>query len=275
MPAASADAPIGVFDSGVGGLSVLRALRAELPSERFVYFADSGYAPYGERDGAYVVERSLRVTERLRRDHRIKALVIACNTATAAAIHLLRAEHPDLAVIGVEPALKPALAVSRTRRIGVLATLATLASAKYAALREGLAGQAAFVEQPCNGLASAIERFDATTIVALCARYTGALGTFGLKFGEIDTLVLGCTHYPIVADQWRACVGPDVALIETGPPVARHTRKMLEAAGLVTNSADSSREVSLLTTGDAALLREAAARWLGVSATAGPYAMGV
>jgi len=122
-------APIGVFDSGVGGLSILRALRAELPAEDFVYLADSGFAPYGERDEEFVVERALAVAQRLRNEHAIKALVIACNTATAAAVHLLREELPGLPIVGLEPALKPALAITRTGRIGVLATRATLASA--------------------------------------------------------------------------------------------------------------------------------------------------
>ena len=261
MKALSPDAPIGVFDSGVGGLSVLRALRAELPHERFVYFADSGHAPYGERDGPYVIERSRRVIELLLSEHAIKMLVVACNTATAAAIHLLRAEHPDLPVVGVEPALKPAVAASRTRRIGVLATRGTLASSKYAALRASLGAEATFVEQPCDGLASAIERFDATTIVALCAKYTGTLGTFGIKNGEIDTLVLGCTHYPIVAEQLRACVGSEVALIETGPPVARQTHKLLQARALLATARAAGVAVHFSGTGDAKLLHEAAARW--------------
>ncbi len=263
----TADAPIGVFDSGVGGLSVLRALRAELPHERFIYFADSGHAPYGERDGTFVIERSRHVLDLLRREHAIKALVVACNTATAAAIHLLRAANPELPIIGVEPALKPALAASRTRRIGVLATRGTLTSAKYAALQASLGFDAAFITQPCDGLASAIERFDAPKIVALCAQYTSALGTFGTQDGQIDTLVLGCTHYPVVADQWRDCIGPQVALIETGPPVARQTRKVLAAAGLLTQRIGPADHLKLLSTGDVRLLREAAARWLPMAMT--------
>ncbi len=261
-PALAANAPIGVFDSGVGGLSVLRALRLELPEERFVYFADSGHAPYGERDEQFVLERSRAVVERLRREQAIKLLVVACNTATAAAIHLLRAEHPDLAIVGVEPALKPAVAASRTHRIGVLATRGTLASAKYAALRASLGAEVTFIEQPCDGLAGAIERFDTTKIAALCETYTSALGTFGAEIGEIDTLVLGCTHYPIVAEQLRACVGTAVALIETGPPVARQTRKLLLARKLLTPGTTGSSEVTFLGTGDATLLCEATARWM-------------
>ena len=163
--------PIGVFDSGVGGLSVLKALRAELPHEDFVYVSDSGFAPYGERDEAFVVERARRITQHLISTPRapIKALVIACNTATAAAIQLLRQDHPTLPIVGVEPALKPAIALSRTRRIGVMATRGTLASQKFKLLLASLAGQAEFVCQPCDGLADAIERHDALQIGALCA----------------------------------------------------------------------------------------------------------
>lgn len=123
--------PIGVFDSGLGGLSVLRALRAELPNERFVYVADSGHAPYGERDDEYLIHRSGTISRWLQHHHQIKALVVACNTATAAAIHVLRAEHPALPIIGIEPALKPAVAKSKTGVIGVMATPSTLKSEKF------------------------------------------------------------------------------------------------------------------------------------------------
>lgn len=112
-------------------MSILRALRAELPAEDFVYFADTAHAPYGERGDAYVAERTRSVADRLRRHHSIKALVIACNTATAAGIHQMRREHPDLPIVGVEPALKPAVAISRTRRIGVMAMRGTLTSARW------------------------------------------------------------------------------------------------------------------------------------------------
>ena len=153
-----ADAPIGVFDSGIGGLSVLRALRAALPHDDFVYFADSAHAPYGERDDAHVQARSRAVLAELQAAHGIKAFVIACNTATAAAAEALRAAHPDQVIVGIEPALKPALTLTRTGRIGVLATRGTLASPKFRALHHGLATRAEFVLQPCDGLATAIEK---------------------------------------------------------------------------------------------------------------------
>ena len=222
-----ASQPIGVFDSGVGGLSILRALRAELPQEHFVYFADSGHAPYGERDTAQVLARARAITTELLERHDIKALVIACNTATAVAIHLIRAEHPGLPIIGVEPALKPAAALTRTRRVGVMATRGTLESAKFAALLDSLCGLATFILQPCDGLSDAIERQDTPKIIALCDHYTLGMGQFGSKEGQVDTLVLGCTHYPFAADLLQARVGPSVRLVDTGEPVARHTRQLL------------------------------------------------
>ncbi|MDO8448230.1 MAG: glutamate racemase [Rhodoferax sp.] len=253
--------PVGVFDSGIGGLSILKALRTELPHEDFVYLADSApHAPYGERDNAHVIERSRAITAHLRARYDIKALVIACNTATAAAIHLLRDEHPDLPIIGVEPALKPAVAHSRTRRIGVMATRSTLASAKFRALVDSLAGQADFICQPCDGLADAIEREDTIKMIALCAYCTGAIGQFGTKYGQIDTLVLGCTHYPFVSEHLRTLVGPDVRLIDNGEPVARQTHRMLK----ILASGDAPGECILLSTGDGASLRNAARHWLAL-----------
>jgi len=251
---------IGVFDSGVGGLSILKALRAELPHEDFVYVADSGYAPYGERDDGHVIARSRLITDYLREQHDIKALVIACNTATAAAIHLLRQQHPDLPIIGVEPALKPAVSKSKTHRIGVMATRGTLASAKFRTLVESLTGQADFVCQPCDGLADAIEHQDATKTIALCANYTGAMGQFGTKDGEIDSLVLGCTHYPFASQTLSELVGAEVRLIDNGEPVARQTRRRLATL----SSRETPGHAVMLTTGEHQILQNAAQHWLGL-----------
>jgi len=254
--------PIGVFDSGIGGLSVLKALRAELPQEDFVYVADSGHAPYGERDDAFVIECSQRITQHLRTQHHIKALVVACNTATAAAIDVLRQANPDLPIIGVEPALKPALAQSQTRRIGVLATRSTLDSAKFSALLASLAPQADFVCQPCDGLADAIERKDTSKIIALCADYIRATGQFGLKDGQIDTLVLGCTHYPFASDELRNLVGPGVHLIDNGAAVAQQTRRVLRELQPHRHTG----HCLLLSTGDGKHLQRAARHWLQLDA---------
>ena len=267
---ATKHAPIGVFDSGIGGLSILKALRAELPNESFVYIADSGNAPYGEKGDAFVIDRSRALTQALIDQHNIKALVVACNTATAAAAKVLRAEFPDLPLVGVEPALKPAVQHSKTRKIGVMATRGTLESAKFAALKASLADQADFIVQPCDGLAAAIEREDTPEIIALCSIYTPAIGQFGTSNGEIDTLVLGCTHYPFINDHLRKLTGEAVQFIDTGEPVARQTRRLLEAAGTlnidaVVNGFDGSIEdLKLFTTGDQAEFTLLAKHWLGL-----------
>lgn len=254
--------PIGVFDSGVGGLSILKALRAELPHEDFIYVADSGFAPYGERDQGFVLARARVITRHLRKSPElaIQALVVACNTATAAAIHLLRQDHPDLPIIGVEPALRPAIALSQTGHIGVMATRGTLNSQKFRTLLAGLADQAQFICQPCDGLADAIERNDTAQIIALCTQYTGAMGRFGTQPGDIDTLVLGCTHYPFASQGLQSLVGPKVQLVDNGEPVARQTRRMLVRP----SSVASPGQCLLFSTGDPATLQSAARRWLGL-----------
>lgn len=283
MPQASS--PIGVFDSGVGGLSVLRALLAAMPHERFVYLADSANAPYGERGDAFVAARTHAITDYLCQQHHIKALVVACNTATAAAIHEVRSSHPELPLVGLEPAVKPALAVTKTGHVGVIGTRGTLTSAKFGKLMASLADQAHFVVQPCDGLAHAIERSVAlpaaapdspvstTETGALCERYVQAMGSFGTGPGQMDTLVLGCTHYIFVAHELRALVGPEVQFIETGEPVARQTRRLLEAADLLAlppseqpTSPEGPEPVQLLTTGPVAMMQAAAQRWLNLPA---------
>jgi glutamate racemase len=264
--------PIGVFDSGVGGLSILRALRAELPGEDFVYFSDAGHAPYGERGDVFVAERSRSIARELVEGHRIKALVIACNTATAAAVHLLRQAHGEsVPVVGVEPALKPAVAITRTRRVAVIGTRVTLGSAKFRALHDLLRGQAEFVVQPCDGLAGAIEGFDEDAIASLARRHLGGVGEFGTREGQIDTLVLGCTHYPFAAAHLAAVVGPQVRMVEPGEPVARQTRRVLAERGWLRdadgqgNGDSAGGRVDFRTTGSPQALQAATARWLGLA----------
>jgi glutamate racemase len=257
--------PIGVFDSGIGGLSVLKALREALPHECFIYHADTAHAPYGERDDTYVLARTLAVAHELIETHRAKLLVVACNTATAAAIHELRAVWPALPIVGLEPALKPAVAATRTGRIGVLATRGTLASQKFQTLHATLQGHASFQLQPCDGLATAIERADAAEIIAACARYTSAIGPFGTQPGQIDTLVLGCTHYPLALSHIAALVGPQITLLDSGAAVARQTMRVLQSSGLL-HAADAAPpdQLRLLASGDPAALQRAARQWLGI-----------
>nr|WP_295785782.1 glutamate racemase [Rhodoferax sp.] len=267
MSAAASASPIGVFDSGVGGLSVLRALRAELPHERYIYVADSGHAPYGERDDAHVIARSDAIARYLREQHSIKALVVACNTATAAAIKLMRQDHADLPIVGIEPALKPAAASSKTGVVGVMATRSTLQSEKFQTLLASLNGKARFVLQACDGLVDAIEREDAIQKGAACSDYTRAMGRFGSSEGEIDTLVLGCTHYPFVELELRRAIGDTVVLMEGGAPVARQTRRLLADKQLLAEpEALADGSTLFFTTGKAEMLANAARRWLRLEA---------
>ena len=256
--------PIGVFDSGVGGLSILQALQGQMPHERFVYVADSAHAPYGERDADFVQNRAQRILQFLHGTHRIKALVVACNTATALAIHDLRQTMPDLPILGVEPAIKPAAALSQTKRVGVMATPATLKSEKFQTLLKGMGSDTVFVLQGCEGLADAIEqqwqRNDASQVLALCEQHVAAMGAFGHAPGHIDTLVLGCTHYPFAVHTLRALVGDAVQIVDTGAPVARHAHKVLADKGLLAVS--GSGGITLFATGDMGNLQHAADMWL-------------
>jgi len=256
--------PIGVFDSGLGGLSILKALQAQMPNEHFVYVADSSHAPYGERDAPFVQQRAHHLMQRIRDDYHVKALVVACNTATALAIEQMRSAYPALPIFGVEPAIKPAAALSQTKRVGVMATAGTLQSEKFQNLLGAMHTQAEFVLQACEGLADAIEQqwqhADNTRVQALCKKYVNAMGGFGTQPGQIDTLVLGCTHYPFAMHELRMLVGPDVQMVDTGAPVARHTQSVLDAEGLVRDSGQGS--VALLATGDVKNLQQAAQMWL-------------
>lgn len=278
MSQPSSTSPIGVFDSGVGGLSVLQELRRELPHESFIYFADSGHAPYGERGDEFVKQRTLAIARYLQDEHHIKALVVACNTATMAAVADVRSAFPDLPVIGVEPALKPAASSSQTHRVGVIATRGTVQSARFDQLRKAFSDGTDIRAQPCDGLVRAIERSveeddplngpSAVEIRALCERYTGMLGSFGVRTGDIDTLVLGCTHYVFIKDELRSLVGPDVHILDTGAPVARQTRRILVQRDTLADESGtaiaSNGQVHLYTTGPLSALQAAASRWLGL-----------
>jgi glutamate racemase len=271
MPVGTAemqDRPIGVFDSGVGGLSVLRALNTELPHEQFVYVADSAHAPYGERDDTHILERSHAIADHLIAQHGIKALVMACNTATASAISQLRAAYPDLPIVGIEPAIKPAAAQTATGTVTVMATRGTLQSEKFGQLLERLQGQARFRLQACDGLADAIERNHADSIEALCETYLQALGPFGKEPGQADVLVLGCTHYAFAVDVLRDRVGQLVTLLEAGTPVARQTQRQLSERGMLRAEpgAPERRDHTYMATGDTTGLQNALARWMGIKA---------
>jgi glutamate racemase len=234
---------IGVFDSGLGGLSVLRALMAAMPGARFLYVADSAYAPYGERDAEAVKARSMHITDYLFASGAC-GVVVACNTATAAAIDALRTQHPSLPIVGIEPGLKPAVAATRNGRIGVMATPATLASERFDQLHQAQAQGNFILKQPCPGLADLIEQgnLDAPSIIDAVQRFCEPL-----RHAEVDTVVLGCTHYPLVAHHIQAALGAHVQLIDTADAVARHAAQRFGVAAThITTS------LRLLTTGSAA-----------------------
>jgi glutamate racemase len=239
---------IGLFDSGLGGLSVLQAVRAALPTEPLIYFADSRYAPYGERSEAFVTDRAQRITHHLA-SLGCRVVVVACNTATAIAIDSLRKQFDQPLgprLVGVEPAIKPAVALSRSNAIAVMATPATLASARFAALCKAHAPHTVVTPLPCPGLADAIEGLSQPQGDAMIALVTKLLAPHAaaLKATRTDTLALGCTHYPLVrASIERALQGlglGDMQLVDNAQAVAAQTRAQLsqwEQAGQAEPSA--------------------------------------
>nr|WKF59052.1 Glutamate racemase [Paraburkholderia busanensis] len=220
-------APVGIFDSGLGGLSVLRAVRAQLADEALLYVADSLYAPYGERDDDFIADRTLAIGEWLVKQG-VKALVVACNTATAQSIALVR-EKLSIPLIGVEPGIKPAALQSKTRVAGVLATQVTLRSARFQALLDRYAADCRFLCQPGHGLVQAVERCDvgSAELRALLRSYLEPMLDAGA-----DTLVLGCTHYPFFDATIRDLVGDRLTLIDTSVAIARQLERVLDQHGL-------------------------------------------
>jgi glutamate racemase len=230
--------PIGVFDSGVGGLSVLREIRRELPGEDLVYVADSGYAPYGDRPEEYVRGRVIAIMEFLRTQD-VKAVVVACNTATGIAVDALRARYTE-PIVAIEPAVKPAAAQTRSKVVGVLATTQTLAGQKFAKLVSTHAGDVEVLTQACPGLVEQVERGALTSAStrSLVEQYLRPLLDKGA-----DTLVLGCTHYPFVSDVIRDVAGADVSVIDSAGPVAREVRRRLQVNGLLATESRTGTEM--------------------------------
>lgn len=219
--------PIAVFDSGLGGLTVLQALRARLPHEDFLYFADTRFLPYGEKPEAFLRERGVRIAERLA-ERGCKALVVACNTATAAAAEAIRAAI-DLPIVALEPGVKPAIALTQSRVIGVLATTRTLQSERFRRLVDAHGQGVQVIAQPCPGLADAIEEAgpESATVAALLDAYVTPL-----RAAQADVVVLGCTHYPWVAAAIAARMPAGTRLLDTGEAVARQLERLLSGAGL-------------------------------------------
>lgn len=219
----STDAPIGVFDSGVGGLSVLNEIRSLMPNESLLYVADCGHVPYGEKTPEFIRQRCLVMAEFFQQQG-AKALVLACNTATVAGVADLRERYPDWPIVGMEPAVKPAAAATRSGVVGVLATTGTLQSAKFAALLDRFAVDVQVVTQPCPGLVELIETGDlvSPTIRNLLRSYVEPLLAAGC-----DTIILGCTHYPFLKPLLREMIPESISLIDTGGAVARQLQRLL------------------------------------------------
>ena len=262
----NAHAPIGVFDSGVGGLSVLRHIHALLPRETLLYFADSAYAPYGDKTEAQVAERSLAIADFLVA-RGAKALVVACNTATVAAIRHLRVAYPSLPIVGVEPGLKPGAAASRNGKVAVMATDGTLAGEKFQLLHRqlGETSQATFLLRACTGLADQIEfgQLDSAETAAMLRSFILPLLADGA-----DTLVLGCTHYPLVRTAIEAILADahasHVVLVDTGDAVARQLQRLLAAAALLAPADASAGAIHAYTSASAPRLAGAFQALLGL-----------
>jgi glutamate racemase len=220
--------PIGIFDSGVGGLSVLREIRRELPHEDLLYVADSGHAPYGDKPNHRIEERALAITEFLIRQQ-AKAIVVACNTATGAAVATLR-EQFSVPIIAIEPAIKPAAAMTKSGVVGVLATSRTLASENFAKLTSRFGAEVEILVQACPGLVEQVEAGDlsGSQTRALLEQYL-----LPLLQQQADTLVLGCTHYPFLTALIQEIAGSQVTIIDPAAAVARELRRRLENVGLL------------------------------------------
>ena len=240
---------IAVFDSGVGGISVLRHLIRHMPGERFLYFGDSANAPYGSRTTEEVRALTLAAAELLTTEYAIKALVIACNTATAAAVKEVRAAYPNLIVIGIEPALKVAADHFPGGRIGVMATEVTLREEKFEELLHRFDENCTIAKIPAPGLVQLVEagKVDAPETEEL-------LRTILADYiGRLDALVLGCTHYPFAARAISRVLGEQVVLLDGGDGTARETKRRLTEAGLL---AEGDGEVTIVnSSGDPKMIR--------------------
>lgn len=257
------DRPIGVFDSGVGGLTVLHELLVQLPQEDFVYLADTARFPYGERSAAELQEFSLQIAELLVR-RQVKLLVVACNSATAAALPALQERMMQTTlgvdVIGVvRPGAVHAVAATRNGRVGLMATTATVESGAYAEAIHAADPHVDLVQVPCPDLTEIIEGgfpFD-QRVVDTVRRYCAPLREAG-----VDTVVLGCTHYPLVRPMLQRILGPGVSIISSGAPLARQVEHVLGSRSLATRRTEGEGDYSFLCTGDPEQFRAMGTRFL-------------
>jgi glutamate racemase len=238
-------APVGIFDSGVGGLSVAREIRRALPAEPVLYVADTAYLPYGDRTDEEVRARTLAIGGWIQAQG-AKVLVVACNTASGAALEALR-ERLTIPVIGLEPALKPAVRETKVGRVGVMATRGTIRSARFQRLVDNYADGVQVVRDPCPGLADLVEGGlpDGPELAERMEAYVAPLREAG-----VDTVVLGCTHYVFVREAIQRALGPGVRLLDSGEAIARRTRQILAEGGALHGAGAGS--FRFLTTGDPA-----------------------
>ncbi|MBI3562249.1 MAG: glutamate racemase [Gammaproteobacteria bacterium] len=220
--------PIGVFDSGVGGLSVLHEIRKALPQEDLLYVADSGFAPYGEGSNEFIQQRAEAITGFFVHQG-VKTMVVACNTATAVAVRSLRS-HYALPIVAMEPALKPAAEITQSGIIAILATHRTLASESFSRLAQKHGKGIQVLLQPCPGWVEQVEKAELSSPAtqALITRYVAPLVEQGA-----DTLVLGCTHYPFLSPLIKSIAGPSIAVVDPSAAVARELRRRLMSSELV------------------------------------------
>ncbi|NKQ34773.1 MAG: glutamate racemase [Chloroflexi bacterium] len=255
--------PIGIFDSGVGGLSVLREIRALLPAENLIYVADQAHVPYGPRPIAEIRTFSQAITQFLLAQQ-AKLIVVACNTASAAALSWLRETFPQTLFVGMEPAIKPAAAHTQNGKVGVLATAATIESERYAALRGRFARDVTVYEDPCIGLVDLIESGELVSprLETTLHSYLAPMLAAG-----VDTIVLGCTHYPFVLPVIERIAGTAVTVIDPAPAIARQTQRILQTHNLLAHS-NQPGDLQLFTTGPATPLTAFAQRTLAFTGTA-------
>ena len=225
------NAPIGVMDSGMGGISVLRELASLLPHENFIFYGDSANAPYGSRDTEEIYQLTGNVVQKLI-ERGVKAVVIACNTASSAAGQRLREEYPELPIVAIEPALKPAVIACPQGRVVVLATEATLREKKFARLLEEWKSKAEILKLPLPGLPEFVERgeLDSPALRSFLQQYFDTLGD-----KPVDGVVLGCTHYPFVRKVIKDMLGPDVKIFDGAPGTARQLRRRLYRRSLLSD----------------------------------------
>jgi glutamate racemase len=253
--------PIGIFDSGVGGLSVLQAIRTELPHENLFYLGDQGHVPYGPRPKDEIRDFAIGIT-RFLLNQGAKEIVVACNTASAAALHDLRDLFPTVPLVGMEPAVKPAAEITQTGKVGVLATRNTFKGDLYASLVKRYGKDIQLFQSTCPGL---VEQVEAGKIDTMETRTILGNALKPMLEAGVDTIVLGCTHYPFVTPVIREIIGNDKRIIDPSPAVARQAKYLLSQRGLLNPKTDRGKTM-YYTSGDSDTLKHQLNDLLGETA---------